>query len=93
MYGEGADSDAGNVRNETPLMFAAGNGHLEIVSWLTDTEGANYTAASIPGNYKSHLIVHGDTSGCDEPPVDFKTKVPLWPGQTRTGQAKTELQF
>ena len=62
MYGEGADPDAGNVRNETPLMFAAGNGHLEIVSWLTDTEGANYTAASIPGNYKSHLIVHGDAS-------------------------------
>ena len=49
MYGEGADPDAGNVRNETPLMFAAGNGHLEIVSWLIDTEGANYTAASIPG--------------------------------------------
>ena len=49
MYGEGADPDAGNIRNETPLMFAAGNGHLQIVSWLVDTEGANYTAASLPG--------------------------------------------
>ena len=77
MYGEGADPDAGNVRNETPLMFAAGNGHLEIVSWLTDTEGANYTAASIPGNYKSHLIIQGDISGCDEPPVDTKARTEL----------------
>ena len=49
MYGEGADPDAVNVRNETPLMFAAGGGHIEIVSWLIDTEGANATAASIPG--------------------------------------------
>ena len=27
--------------------------------------------------------IQGDTSGCDEPPVDIKTKVPFWPGQAR----------
>ena len=25
-------------------------------------------------------ILQGDTSGCDEPPVAIKTKVPFWPG-------------
>ena len=39
MYGENANPDALNVRFETPLMFAAGNGHLDIVSWLVDVEG------------------------------------------------------
>ena len=28
-----------------------------------------------------------------KPPVDFKTQVPLWPGQARAGQAKAELLF
>ena len=23
--------------------------------------------------------IQGDPSACDEPPVDFKTKVPFWP--------------
>ena len=31
--------------------------------------------------------VQGDTSGCATSPVDFKTKVWLWPGQARQGQA------
>ena len=35
----------------------------------------------------------GDHSTCAKPPVDFKTKVPLWPGQARAGQAKTELLY
>ena len=35
--------------------------------------------------------VQSDHSACGEPPVNFKTKVPLWPGQGRTGQAKAEL--
>ena len=35
--------------------------------------------------------VQDDTSGCGEPPVDFKTKVPFWPGLSWPGQAKTEL--
>ena len=39
VYGENANPDALNVRFETPLMFAAGNGHLDIVSWLVDVEG------------------------------------------------------
>ena len=38
-------------------------------------------------------VVQGDTSGCDEPPVDFKSKVPFWPNQARADQAKTELLF
>ena len=39
------------------------------------------------------LHIQGDTSGCDERPVDSKTKDPLWPGQARKDQAKTELLF
>ena len=37
--------------------------------------------------------VQGDHSTCSKPPVDFKTEVPFWPGQARTGQAKAELLF
>ena len=37
--------------------------------------------------------VQGDPSPGAKPPVDFKSKVPLWPGQARAGQAKTELYF
>ena len=37
--------------------------------------------------------LQGDTSRWPKPPVDFKTKVPLWPGQARLGQARTELLF
>ena len=36
-------------------------------------------------------IQQGDHSACAKPPVDFKTKVPLWPGQARAAQAKVEL--
>ena len=39
------------------------------------------------------LWLQGDTSGCDEPPVDIKTQVLSYPGQARTGQDKTELLF
>ena len=35
--------------------------------------------------------VQRDHSGRTKPPVDFKTKVPLWPDQARLGQAKAEL--
>ena len=38
-------------------------------------------------------IVQGDESCCQKPPVDFKTKLPFWPGQARTGEAKAELLF
>ena len=41
----------------------------------------------------SCLRLQGDHSPCAKPPVDFKTTVPLWPGQVRAGQAKTELLF
>ena len=33
--------------------------------------------------------VQGDTSVCDEPPVDFKTKVLFWPGLSWPGQNGT----
>ena len=32
-------------------------------------------------------LVQGDLSGGTKPPVDFKTKVPLWPDQARPHQA------
>ena len=32
-----------------------------------------------------------DTAGSSKPPVDFKTKVPFWPGLYWPGQAKAEL--
>ena len=38
----------------------------------------------------SHHI-QGDPSGSSKLPVDFETKVPLWPGQARPGQAKAKL--
>ena len=41
----------------------------------------------------AHLHIRGDPSPCAKPPVDFKIKVPLWPGQARAGQAKVELYF
>ena len=37
--------------------------------------------------------IQGDHSPCAKPSVDVKIKVPLWPGQVRAGQAKTELLF
>ena len=36
-------------------------------------------------------LIQGDHSACAKPPVDFKTKVPLWPGLPWPGQAKAEL--
>ena len=42
-------------------------------------------------NYK--ISLQGDRAACAKPPVDFKTCIPLWPGQARTSQAKTELMF
>ena len=32
--------------------------------------------------------VQGDHSACAKPPVDFKAKVPFWPGLACPGQAK-----
>ena len=37
------------------------------------------------------LFVQGDTERWPKPPVDFQTKVLLWPGLSWQGQAKTEL--
>ena len=34
-------------------------------------------------------LIQGDTSRCPKPPVDFKTKVPFWPGLTWPGQSRT----
>ena len=40
-----------------------------------------------------YTIVQDDTSRRPKPPVDFKTKVPLWPGQAKPGQPKMQLLF
>ena len=37
---------------------------------------------------KTDMSLQGDTSRCTKPPVDFKTKDPLWPGQTGPGKAR-----
>ena len=34
--------------------------------------------------------VQGDTSGCGEPPVDFKTKVLFWPGPCKLSRCTSE---
>ena len=38
-------------------------------------------------------LIQGDTSCCDKPPVDFKTKFPFWPGLYWPSQAEMELLF
>ena len=43
--------------------------------------------------YLAKKYLQGDHSGRTKPPVDFKTEVPLWPGQARLVQAKAELLF
>ena len=40
---------------------------------------------------RNRANVQGDHSSCGEPPVDFKTKVPFWPGLAWPSQAKAEL--
>ena len=42
---------------------------------------------------KKRAKLQGDHSACGEPPVDFRTKFLVWPGQARPGQAKAELLF
>ena len=39
------------------------------------------------------VYIQSDHSLCAKPPIDFKTKVPLWPDQARPRQAKMELLF
>ena len=38
-------------------------------------------------------VVQGENSSCSKPPVDLRTKVPLWPGLSWPGQVITELLF
>ena len=40
---------------------------------------------------KEQTSLQGDHSACGEPPVNFKTKVPFWPGLAWPSQAKAEL--
>ena len=42
-----------------------------------------------PEAFVKWTYVQGDTSRCAKPPVDFKTKVPLWPGLPWPGQSGT----
>ena len=53
----------------------------------------NTSLLFLRGFTESFGEVKGDTSGCGEPPVDFKTKVLFWPGLSWPGQAKMELLF
>ena len=46
-----------------------------------------------PSGMERSAHVQGDHSTCSKPPVDFRTKVPFWLGQARTGQTKAELLF
>ena len=39
------------------------------------------------------IDVQGDHSACAKPPVDIKTKVPLWHSQARAGQARPKRNF
>ena len=56
---------------------------LEIVL-ITDGKARRFTFFVI-----TKISVQGDHSACAKPPVDFKTKVPLRPGQARPGQIRT----
>ena len=46
-------------------------------SWNTDHQNIQYILSINPSD------LQGDTSGCDEPPVDFNTTVLIWPGLAR----------
>ena len=62
--------------------------HSKLKSTLTSPQvlyGTSCTYIDYP------IHVQGDHSACAKPPVDFKTKVTLWPGQARADQAKAEL--
>ena len=39
--------------------------------------------------YKGHITLQGDTSRWPKPPVDLKTKDPIWPGLAWPGQSGT----
>ena len=41
------------------------------------------------GGWLQKFNVQGDNSTCSKPPVDFKTKVLFWPGQSRTSVLKS----
>ena len=60
------------------------------------TEAATFLAtaqtfSSSVGSFSYHIL--GDPSLCLKPPVDFKTKVPFWPGLARSGQARPKRNF
>ena len=40
-----------------------------------------------------YFVLQGDHSACGEPPVDFKAKVPFWPGLAWPSQTKAEHLF
>ena len=49
--------------------------------------------ASLTFQPTNSFHLQGDNSTWSKPSVDFKTRVPFWPGQARTGQTKAELLF
>ena len=54
---------------------------------------SEYTYAIYVPRSTYAIYGQGDHSGRTKPPVDFKTKVLLWPGLAWPGQAKAELLF
>ena len=44
-------------------------------------------------SFINKIALQGDPSGNPRPPVNFKTKLPFWPGLVWPGQAKEELLF
>ena len=56
----------------------------EMTQNLRKNEGTNRVARLLPPSVPQLQSDH-----CTKPPVDFRTKVPFWPGQDRTGQSRT----
>ena len=78
--------------NNQPYNFSYSNSRLQICFSLISTAWPIRLFTRCCWNHiKSRVLVQGDTSGCDEPPVDFKTKVTLWP--RRPGQARPKRNF
>ena len=85
-----ARSVAAEVASETGVArFVAGavGPTNRTLSISPSVEKPDFRNISKAGSFQ----LQGDNSVRTKPPVDFKTKVPLWPGLTWPGQAKGEL--
>ena len=79
-----------NVDSLPPQHYRPGD---EINKWLIRLHCPKFPEGkALPGKLPEvalHLQfafpLQGDTSGCDEPPIDSKTKVPFWPDLGQNG--------